>query len=66
LIIACFIYLWKKKVKISRHPSQPPSRSVLDLGNPLETIEMDSFDSTDFQSSLENIYEIPNPIYSNV
>jgi hypothetical protein len=69
LVLICslgIIYLIKKKVKVSRLPPNLPSGSQLDMGNPSVSIEMDSFDSFDFQSSNENIYEIPNPIYSNV
>jgi hypothetical protein len=65
LIICAVIYFWKKKVKVSRLPPNLPSGSQLDLADPSVSIEMDSFDSFDFQSSNQNIYEIPNPIYSN-
>jgi hypothetical protein len=68
LIISIFtiIYCVKKKVKVSRLPPNLPSGSQLDMPNPSVAIEMDSFDSFDFHSSSENIYEVPNPIYSNV
>jgi hypothetical protein len=66
ILIMVFICFWKKKVNISRFPPNVPSRSDLELGNSLDTIEMESFESFDFQSSYENIYEIPNPSYLNV
>lgn len=69
IVIVIFViiyYLVKKKVKVSRFRPNLPSGSQLEMGNPSVSIEMDSFDSYDFQSSSENVYEIPNPIYSNV
>lgn len=60
------IYFVKKKVKVCRFRPNLPSGSQLEMGNPSVSIELDSFDSYDFQSSTENVYEIPNPIYSNV
>jgi hypothetical protein len=64
-IFAVSIFV-KKKVKISRLPPNLPTRSEIDITDPSGAIEMESFDSFDFESSTENIYEIPNPIYSNV
>jgi hypothetical protein len=65
-IIFTLIYLCKKKVKVSRLPPNLPSGSQLELADPSVSIEMDSFESFDFHSSNPNIYEVPNPIYSNV
>jgi hypothetical protein len=66
LFICGVRYFWKKKGKVSRLPPNLPTGSQLDVPNPSVSIEMDSFDSFEFHSSIENIYEIPNPIYSNV
>lgn len=65
-IIVGVAYLVNKKVKILRPPPNLPTGSQLYLPSPTDSIELDSFDSCDFQASNENIYEIPNPIYSNV
>jgi hypothetical protein len=66
LVSVSLIYFVNKKVKISRTLSNLPRGSQLDMLNPPDSIEMNSIDSFDFQASNENIYEIPNPLYSNV